>query len=74
MTICDLVAQLEGHDTMSSRWIETWPQLIGYALFEIWSLILDGELKSRRGYSTRRLEVCEISMENQEMVQGFPEH
>ena len=52
----------------------TWPQLIGYALFKIWSLISDCELKSRRGYSTGRLGVCEISMENQEMVQGFPEH
>ena len=52
----------------------TWPQLIGCALFEIGSLILDGELKSRRGYSTGRLEVCEISLENWEMVQGFPEH
>ena len=59
---------------MSSRQMGTWPQLIGCALFEIWSLISDCELKSRRGYSTGRLEVCEISTENQEMVQGFPEH
>ena len=59
---------------MSSRWMGTWPQLIGCALFKIGSLIPDGEFKSKRGYSTGRLEVCEISMENQEMVQGFPEH
>ena len=59
---------------MSSRQIETWPQLIGCALFEIWSLISDSELRSRRGYSTGRLEVYEISTENQEKIQGFPEH
>ena len=60
--------------SMSSRQMGTWPQLIGCALFEIWSLILDSELKSKRGYLTGRLEVCEILMENWEMVQGFPEH
>ena len=59
---------------MSSRWIGTWPQLIGCALFEIGSLILDSELRSRRGYSTGRLEAYEILMENWEMVPGFPEH
>ena len=52
----------------------TWPQLIGCALFEIWSLISDGELRSRRGYSTGRLEVYEISTEVWEIVPGFPEH
>ena len=61
--------------SMSSRQMGTWPQLIGCAaLFKICSLILDSELKSRRGYSTGRLEVCEILTENQKMVQGFPEH
>ena len=59
---------------MSSRQMGTWPQLIGYALFKIWSLISDCELKSREGYSTERLEVYEISMEKSEMAQGFPEH
>ena len=37
--------------SMSSRQMGTWPQLIGCALFKIWSLISDSELKSRRGYS-----------------------
>ena len=59
---------------MSSRQMGTWPQLIGCALFEIGSLISDGELRSRRGYSTGRLEVYEVSTENWEMVPGFPEH
>ena len=59
---------------MSSRRVGTWPQLIGCALLEIGSLILDSELRSRRGYSAGRLEVYEISMEIQEKVQGFPEH
>ena len=52
----------------------TWPQLIGCALFEIWSLISDGELRSRRGYSTGRIEAYEISTENREMVPEIPEH
>ena len=60
--------------SMSSRQMGTWPQLIGCALFEIWSLISDGELRSRKGYSTGRLEVYEILTEIQEMVPGFPEH
>ena len=59
---------------MSSRWMGTWPQLIGYALFEIGSLILDCELKSRKGYSTGRLEVSEVSAENQKLAEEFPEH
>ena len=45
---------------MSSRQVGTWPQLIGYALFEIWSLILDGELKNRIGYLAGRLSVVVI--------------
>ena len=60
--------------SMSSRQMGTWPQLIGCALFEIGSLISDGEFRSRRGYSTGRLEVYEVSTEVQEMVPGFPEH
>ena len=60
--------------SMSSKQMGTWPQLIGCALFEIWSLISDCELKSRKGYSTGRLEVYEASTENQEMAKGFPEH
>ena len=60
--------------SVSSRQMGTWPQLIGCALFKIGSLILDCKLKNRRGYSTGRLEVCEILTENWEMVQGFPEH
>ena len=60
--------------SMSSRQMGTWPQLIGCALFEIWSLISDSGLRSRRGYSTGRLEAYEISTENREMVPGFPEH
>ena len=59
---------------MSSRQMGTWPQLIGCALFEIWSLISDGELRSRRGYSTGRIEAYEILTENWEMVLEFPEH
>ena len=57
--------------SMSSRQMGTWPQLIGCALFKIWSLILDCELKSRRGYSTGRLEVCEILLENQKWYRDF---
>ena len=60
--------------SMSSKQMGTWPQLIGYALFEIWSLISCCELKSRKGYSTGRLEVYEVSMENQRMAKGIPEH
>ena len=60
--------------SMSSRQMGTWPQLIGCALFEIGSLILDSELRSRRGYSTGRLEAYEISTENWEIAPGFPEH
>ena len=42
-----------GNDTsISSRQIETWPQLIVCALFETWSLNSEGELKEQRGYST----------------------
>ena len=52
----------------------TWPQLIGCALFEIWSLISDGELRSRGGYSTGRIEAYEILTENREMVPEVPEH
>ena len=59
---------------MSSRQMGTWPQLIGCAFFEIWSLISDGELKSRKGYSTERLEVYEVSTENQKLAKGFPKH
>ena len=64
----------ENETSMSSRQMGTWPQLIGCALFEIWSLISDCELKNRKGYSTGRLEVYEISMENQKLVEEFPEH
>ena len=60
---------------MFSRQMGTWPWLIGCALFEIWSLISDGELKSRKGYSIGRLEVYEVVLtENQRLVEGFPEH
>ena len=54
---------------MSSRQIGTCPQLIGYALFEIWSLILDGELKNRQGYSMRRLSVQMVPTENQKIAE-----
>ena len=37
---------------MSSRQIGTWHQLIDCALFKIWSLILEGELKEQKGYLT----------------------
>ena len=60
--------------SMSSRWMGTWPQLIGCALFEIWSLILNCELKGRKEYSTGRLEVYEVLTENWKMAEGFPEH
>ena len=60
--------------SMSSRQMGTWPQLISCALFEIWSLILDCELRSRKGYSTGRLKVYEVLIENQKMAEGFPEH
>ena len=60
--------------SMSSRQMGTWPQLIGCALFEIRSLISGSELTSRRGYSTGRLEVYEISTGVREIVPGFPEH
>ena len=66
--------EMENGISMSSRQMGTWPQLIGCALFEIGSLISDSELRSRRGYSTGRLESYEISTENWEMVPGFPEH
>ena len=56
---------------MSSRQVGTWPQLIGCALFEIWSLILDSELKEQKGYSTGRLSVQEISTDKQKMAEGF---
>ena len=59
---------------MFSRQMGTWPQLIGCALFEIWSLVLDSELRSKMGYSTGRVKVCEIVTENWEIVWGFPEH
>ena len=59
---------------MSSRQMGTWPQLIGCALFEIWSLISDGELRSRGGYSTGRMEAYENLTENREMVPEIPEH
>ena len=60
--------------SMSSRQMGTWPQLIGCALFEIWSLTSDCELKSREGYLTGRLEVYEVSTQNWKMAEGFPEH
>ena len=59
---------------MSNKQMGTFPQFIGYALFEIWSLISDCELESRKGYSTGRLEVYKVSAENQKMAEGFPEH
>ena len=59
---------------MSSRQMGTWPQLIGCALFEIWSLISDCELRNRKGYSTGRLEVYEVLTENQKLAEGFPKH
>ena len=59
---------------MSSRQMGIWPQLIGCALFEIWSLILDCKLKNRKGYSTGRLKVYEVLMENQKLAEEFPEH
>ena len=62
---------MENGTSMSSRQMGTWPQLIGCALFEIWSLISDGELRSRKGYSTGGLGVCEILMENQENGTGI---
>ena len=43
--------------SISSRQIGTWPQLIGCALFDIRSLILEGEFKEQIGYSTERLNV-----------------
>ena len=55
---------------MSSRQMGTWPQLIGCALFEIWSLILDSELKEQKRYSTRRLSAQMISAENQKIAEG----
>ena len=60
--------------SVSSRQMGTWPQLIGCALFEIGSLISDCELRSRRGYSTGRLEVLWDLDRNSEKVQGFPKH
>ena len=59
---------------MFNKQMGTFPQLIGYALFEIWSLISDCELKSRKGYSTGRLKVYEVLTENQKIAKGFPEH
>ena len=59
---------------MSSRWMGTWPQLIGCALFKIGSLISDCELKSRKGYTIGRLEVYEVLTENWKIAEGFPEH
>ena len=62
---------------MSSRQMGTWPQLIGCALFKIWSLILDGELKNRIEYSTGRLsvqmvlaEILKIAEEVQNTLKG----
>ena len=42
---------------------------IDCALFKIQSLISDGELKNRKGYSTGRLEVYEVLMGNQKMAE-----
>ena len=56
---------------MSSRHIGTCPQLIGCALFEIWSPILNCELKEQKGYSTGRLSVQEILTDKQKMAKGF---
>ena len=65
---------MEDGTSMFSRWMGTWPQLIGCALFKIWSLISDCEVKNRKGYSTGKLEVYEVSMENQKLAEIFPEH
>ena len=62
---------MENRSSMSSRWMGTWPQLIGCALFEIWSLISDYELKEQNGYSTGRLSVQETLMDKQKMAEGF---
>ena len=56
---------------MSSRWVGTWLQLIGCALFKIWSLISDSELKEQNGYSTERLSVQEILIDKQKMAERF---
>ena len=56
---------------MSSRQMWTWPQFIGCALFEIWSLISDCELKEQKGYSIGKLNVQEISTENWKITEGF---
>ena len=56
---------------MSNRQMGTWPQLIGCALFEIWSLISDSELKEQIGYSTGRLSVQEISMDRRRIAEEF---
>ena len=66
--------ELGNGTSMSSRQIGTWPQLIGCALFKIWSLISDCELKNRIGYLTGRLDIQEVSTENQKITEGIPEH
>ena len=60
--------------SMSSRRMGTCPQLIGCALFEIWSLISDCKLKEQKGYSTGRLSVQEVSTENQKMAVLYARH
>ena len=55
---------------MSSRQMGTWPQFIGCALFEIWSLISECELKEQIGYLIERLSVQEVSMESWKMAEG----
>ena len=64
----------ENKTFMSSRQMRTWPQLIGRAFFEIWSLISDCELKNKKGYSIGNLNVWEVSMENWKIMEGILEH
>ena len=49
---------------MSSRLIGTWPQLRGYALFEIRSLISDGKLKPTEWLLSRMPECLKDVTEN----------
>ena len=55
---------------MSSKQMGTWPQLIGCALFEILSLILECELREQKGYLTGKLSVQKVSTENQKITKG----
>ena len=70
----EILRKMENKASMSSRQVGTWPQLIGCALFEIWSLISDCELKNRKRYSTKRLGVQQVLTENQKIAEGIPRH